>query len=38
VTWADRQRLLADLEWLLARPDLPDEFRRAAAVHLERST
>jgi hypothetical protein len=22
-----------DLEWLLAQPGLPDEFRRAAAVH-----
>jgi hypothetical protein len=25
----------ADLTWLLEQPDLPDEFRRAAAVHLE---
>lgn len=24
-----------DLEWLLALPDLPDGFRRAAAVHLK---
>ncbi|MCB0878030.1 MAG: hypothetical protein KDC46_03515 [Thermoleophilia bacterium] len=24
------------LAWLLEQPDLPDEFRRAAAVHLDR--
>ncbi len=24
-----------DLEWLLEQPDLPDGFRRAAAVHLK---
>jgi hypothetical protein len=27
-----------DLAWLLEQPDLPDEFRRAAAVHLPSST
>ena len=27
-----------NLEWLLAQPDLPDEFRRAAAVHLRPGT
>lgn len=39
VKFADNQKYGSsvphdDLEWLLAQPDLPDEFCRAAAVHL----
>jgi hypothetical protein len=39
VIWNDDELRVedGDLEWILAQPELPDAFRRAAAVHLDGS-